>query len=66
MTTVIPDDFVDFVRCLREEQCDFVVVGAHALAAHGAPRATGDFDVFVRAAAPAYAALARVIVTRVR
>jgi len=48
MTTVAPDDFVDFVRCLSEEQCDFVVVGAHALAAHGAPRATGDLDVFVR------------------
>jgi hypothetical protein len=48
MTPLIPDDFVDFVRCLREEQCDFVVVGAHALAAHGAPRSTGDFGVFVR------------------
>ena len=25
-----------------------MVVGAHALAAHGAPRATGDLDLFVR------------------
>jgi hypothetical protein len=48
MTTDIPEDFVDFVQCLREEQCDFVIVGAHAIAAHGAPRATGDLDVFVR------------------
>ena len=26
---------------------DFVIVGAHALAAHGHPRATGDLDVLV-------------------
>jgi hypothetical protein len=44
----VPDDFVDLVTCLREENADFVIVGAHALAAHGLPRATGDLDVFVR------------------
>jgi hypothetical protein len=48
MTPDVPADFVDLVRCLREERCDFVVVGAHAIAAHGAPRATGDLDVFVK------------------
>lgn len=48
MSERVPDDFVDVVACLRAEGCDFVVVGAHALAAHGAPRATGDLDVFVR------------------
>lgn len=44
----VPEDWVDLVQCLSDEQCDFVIVGAHALAAHGAPRATGDLDVFVR------------------
>ena len=57
MTPDLPEDFIDFVRCLREEQCDFVIVGAHAIAAHGAPRATGDLDVFVR---PDHANAARV------
>src|SRR6185369_14866762 len=28
---------------------DFLVVGAHALAVHGHPRATGDLDIWVRA-----------------
>lgn len=42
-------DFVDLVQCLKEAGCDFLIVGAHALAAHGAPRATGDLDVFIRA-----------------
>lgn len=48
MSPEVSSDFVDFVQCLREEQCDFVIVGAHAVAVHGAPRATGDLDVFVR------------------
>ena len=30
----VPADFVDLVECLRLEQCDFVIVGAHAVAAH--------------------------------
>lgn len=48
MSEAAPDDFVDIVACLRVEGCDFLIVGAHALAAHGAPRATGDLDIFVR------------------
>jgi hypothetical protein len=27
---------------------DFLIVGAHALAAHGHPRATGDLDLWLR------------------
>ena len=42
------DDFSDFVDALVDEQVDFVIVGAHAMAVHGVPRATGDLDVFVR------------------
>lgn len=58
-----PEDFVDLVHCLIEEACDFVIVGAHALAVHGSPRATGDLDVLVRPTAAnaerVYAALVR-------
>lgn len=43
-----PEDFVDFIACLEAERCDFLVIGAHALAAHGLARATGDLDVLVR------------------
>jgi hypothetical protein len=32
-----------------EEQVDFILVGAYALAAHGYPRATGDMDIWVKA-----------------
>jgi hypothetical protein len=47
----VPDDFVDIVSCLNAETADFVIVGAHALAVHGAPRATGDLDILVRTSA---------------
>jgi hypothetical protein len=42
-------DFVDFIRALLDEEADFLIVGAHALAAHGIVRSTGDLDVLVRA-----------------
>ncbi len=42
------DDFRDLLEALAGAGADFVVVGAHALAAHGFPRATGDLDVLVR------------------
>lgn len=41
-------DFSDFLAALIKNKVEFVVVGAFALAHHGAPRATGDFDVWVR------------------
>jgi len=41
-------DFKEMLSCLKEEEVDFIVVGAYALAAHGFPRATGDIDIWVR------------------
>ncbi|MDX1570126.1 MAG: hypothetical protein R3200_06535 [Xanthomonadales bacterium] len=42
-------DFLDILIALDETQAEFLVVGAHAMALHGVPRATGDLDLFVRA-----------------
>jgi hypothetical protein len=42
------EDFLDMVRALNEEGAEFLVVGAHAMAVHGVPRATGDFDIWIR------------------
>ena len=42
-------DFVEMLSALCEAGVEFLVVGAHALAAHGAPRATGDLDIWIRA-----------------
>jgi len=42
-------DFVEMLSELSASGAEFLVVGAHALAAHGYPRATGDLDIWVRA-----------------
>lgn len=41
-------DFVEMLSALCAAGVEFLVVGAHALAAHGVPRATGDLDIWIR------------------
>ncbi len=59
---ILNPDFSDLLAEFNEHDVDFIVVGAHALAAHGHIRATKDLDVWVRAdadhAPKVYAALA--------
>ena len=44
-------DFVEILEELSAAGADFLVVGAHAVAVHDRPRATGDLDIWVRATA---------------
>jgi len=57
------EDFRDLLVLFADGEVDFVIVGAYALAFHGAPRASGDIDVFIRPtlanADRVFAALAR-------
>jgi len=41
-------DFVEMLCALNETGADFLIVGAHAVAAHGHPRTTGDLDIWIR------------------
>ena len=41
------DDFRDLLAALHDAGARFIVVGAHAMAVHGVPRATGDLDVWI-------------------
>jgi predicted nucleotidyltransferase len=41
-------DFLDVLRTLNDAGAEFLLVGAHAMAVHGFPRATGDLDLLVR------------------
>src|SRR5436190_17212632 len=43
-------DFRDLLAAFNASGVEFLVVGAHALAAHGLVRATKDLDLWVRAA----------------
>lgn len=45
----LPDDFRDLLIELADAGAEFVVVGGHAVAFHGHPRATKDLDILVRA-----------------
>lgn len=40
-------DFEDFLRALTKAGARFMVAGAHALALHGVPRATGDIAIWI-------------------
>ncbi len=41
------DDWADLLYALLDADARFLVIGAHALAAHGVPRATQDLDLWV-------------------
>ena len=56
------EDTRDLLVALDEHQVEFLVVGAHALAAHGIARATADFDVLVRPSADNAARVLRALV----
>jgi hypothetical protein len=45
----MPPDFVDLLSAFIDAEVRFLLVGAHALAVHGRPRATGDLDVWIDA-----------------
>ena len=44
----VQQDFKDLLALFNAHKVDYIIVGAHALAFHGAPRYTGDMDIFVR------------------
>ena len=43
----LPPDWNDLIAGLNRHGVRFLIVGAHALAANGRPRATQDLDIFV-------------------
>jgi hypothetical protein len=45
----VNEDFRDLLAALLAAEARFLVVGAHAMAVHGVPRATGDLDVWIAA-----------------
>ncbi len=42
------EDFEELFELLNKHSVKYIVVGGYALAFHGAPRYTGDIDVFVK------------------
>ena len=44
----VEKDFEDLVRLFNGRKVEYLMVGAYALGYHGVPRATQDFDLYVR------------------
>ena len=44
----INQDFKDLLALFNEQEVDYIIVGGYALAFHGAPRFTGDIDLWIR------------------
>jgi hypothetical protein len=43
-----PSDFKDLLALFNAQGVEYLLVGGYALAFHGAPRFTGDLDIFVK------------------
>ncbi len=48
---MLNEDYKDILQIFLRSRIRFLIVGAYAMAAHGYPRATGDFDIWVEASA---------------
>ena len=44
----LPQDFREFLEFFNAKGVEYMIVGSYALAYYGAPRFTGDIDVFVK------------------
>jgi hypothetical protein len=44
----IRSDFKELLELFNRHKVEYLIVGGYALAFHGAPRVTGDIDLFVR------------------
>lgn len=44
----IRNDFKELLELFNKHKVEYLIVGGYALAFHGAPRFTGDIDLFVR------------------
>ena len=48
MTTIrLPNEFLEFLRLLNENDVRYMVIGGYAVAYHGYPRTTADIDIWI-------------------
>ena len=46
-TIQLPSDFKEFLKLLDSNEVEYLLIGGYAVNFHGAPRATGDIDVWI-------------------
>jgi predicted nucleotidyltransferase len=45
---IVEPDYLDFIKLLNQNEVVYMIVGGYALAAHDAPRFTGDLDIWIK------------------
>ena len=43
----VQPDFRELLELFNSHEVEYIIVGGYALAFHGAPRTTGDIDIFI-------------------
>lgn len=61
MDTTLPPDFRDFLRFLRREKVEYLLVGSWAVGVHGHPRNTADIDIWAASGRQNAEALSRAL-----
>src|SRR6185437_13879827 len=51
MDLELPPDFKEFLKLLRVNGVEYLLIGAYAVGYHGYPRATKDLDIWIAATA---------------
>jgi predicted nucleotidyltransferase len=46
-TILLPPDFKDFLKLLKEHKVQYLLIGGYAVGYHGYPRATADMDIWI-------------------
>jgi hypothetical protein len=44
----VQKDFKELLELFNENRVEYMIVGGYALAFHGAPRYTGDIDIYIK------------------
>lgn len=44
----LANDFIDFIELLNNHKVEYMIVGGYAVMAHGQPRYTEDFDIWIK------------------
>jgi hypothetical protein len=47
MDIVLPPDFKEFLKLLKEKGVRYLLIGGYAVGYHGYPRATNDMDIWI-------------------
>ncbi|MGD9159949.1 MAG: nucleotidyltransferase [Desulfobacteraceae bacterium] len=47
MEIVLPPDFKEFLKILKDNNIRYLLIGGYAVGYHGYPRATNDMDIFI-------------------